>query len=118
MGWIENPHGEVLLVRQTTGRKLWALPGGKINAEETLVAGLRREITEETALTVAFESQVGLLDRPARLSLAFLFRVIPAPGEPAITRPHEISAHQFTRTLPRNSTPSLRHFWHLLRGKS
>ncbi len=118
MGWIENPHGEVLLVRQTAGRKLWALPGGKVNAEETLVAGLRREIAEEAGLTVTFESQVALFDRPLRKNLAFLFRVIPAPGEPFITRPHEISALKFSRNLPRNSTPSLRHFWHLLRGKA
>ncbi len=117
MGWIENPHGEVLLVRQTSGRKLWALPGGKVNATETLVAGLRREIKEETDLAVEFESQIDLFDRPARQNLTFLFRVIPGPGAPAITRPQEISAFKFTRKLPGNSTPSLRHFWHLLRGK-
>lgn len=117
MGWIENAHGEVLLVRQTAGRKLWALPGGKINADETLVAGLRREIAEETGLAVTFESQVALFDRPLRQNLTFAFRVMVGNGEPTIPRPHEISAFQYTRALPRNSTPALRHFWTLFRGK-
>ncbi len=117
MGWIENAHGEILLVRQTAGRKHWALPGGKINVDETLVAGLHREIAEETGLTVAFESQVALFDRPAKQNLTFVFRVTVEPGEPTIPRPHEISAFQYTRKLPGNATPALRHFWKLFRGK-
>ncbi len=27
MAWIENDEGDVLLVRQTAGQKLWTLPG-------------------------------------------------------------------------------------------
>ncbi len=117
MGWIENLEGEVLLVRQTSGRKLWALPGGKVESGETVLAGLHREIAEEAGLTVTAASHVAVLDRPARQSLAFLYRVTTGPETPTIPRPEEISAIQRTRKLPANATPSLRHFWHLLRGK-
>jgi ADP-ribose pyrophosphatase YjhB (NUDIX family) len=117
MAWIENSHGEVLLVRQTSGRQTWALPGGRVEANETVLAGLHREIAEETGLGIAAASQITLFDRPERQNLAFLYRVLPAPGDPSIPRPQEISAFRYTRTLPRNATPSLRHFWRLLRGK-
>lgn len=118
MAWIENAQGEVLLVRQTSGRALWALPGGKVEPGESVLTGLHREIAEETGLGVRSAAQVTMFDRPERQNLAFLYRVIPAPGEPTIPRPQEISAFKYTRALPRDATPSLRHFWRLLRGKA
>ncbi len=116
MGWIENRHGEVLLVRQTSGRKLWALPGGKVETNETVLAGLHREIAEEAGLTITAAAQIMMFDRPERQNLTFLYRVTPNPGTPSIPRPQEISAFKFTRVLPREATISLRHFWRRMRG--
>lgn len=36
MAWIENDEGDVLLVQQTAGQKLWTLPGGKVKRNESL----------------------------------------------------------------------------------
>jgi 8-oxo-dGTP diphosphatase len=41
----------VLLIRQEKGgRKYWLLPGGGVNAGETLVDAVRRELTEECGI--------------------------------------------------------------------
>lgn len=52
-GVIEGPAG-VLLVqnRRRNGRVDWSPPGGVIDAGETLVEGLTREVAEETGLIV------------------------------------------------------------------
>lgn len=46
--------GHVLLVqrRSEPGKGLWALPGGHLNPEETLMSGVIRELREETLLKV------------------------------------------------------------------
>ncbi len=50
---ILNRAGELLLIRTHKWSHRWGIPGGKIKRGETCEAALRREITEETALTLA-----------------------------------------------------------------
>lgn len=47
-------NGEVLVVRRAgaPAKGLWTLPGGRVEVGETLVDALKREIVEETALTI------------------------------------------------------------------
>jgi ADP-ribose pyrophosphatase YjhB (NUDIX family) len=52
-GLIYNGAGEVLLVRTRKWSNLWGIPGGKIKLGERAVDALRRELQEETGLTVA-----------------------------------------------------------------
>lgn len=115
MGWTEDAHGAVLLVKQARGRKFWTLPGGKVFANESIEAGLRREIREETGARVVSATQMALFDRPVKRSLAFLFRVSLHPGDKLKPRPREIRAVEYHARLPRDASPSLRHFWHMLR---
>ncbi|HEY8901694.1 MAG TPA: NUDIX hydrolase [Chthoniobacterales bacterium] len=115
MGWVEDAHGGVLMVKQLRGRKLWTLPGGKIGAMESVEAGLKREILEETSAHVIFASQMALFDRPAKRNITFLFRVTLKPDDVLKPRPREIAAVEYHAELPRDTSPSLRHFWKLMR---
>jgi phosphoglycolate phosphatase len=49
---IFNGEGEVLMIRTHKWSNLWGIPGGKIKWGEAAAAALRREIKEETNLTV------------------------------------------------------------------
>lgn len=115
MGWAEDAHGGVLMVKQLRGRKLWTLPGGKVEATESVEAGLKREIFEETNARVAFASQMALFDRPDKRNITFLFRVTLQPGDVLKPRPREIAFVDYHATLPRDCSPSLRYFWKLMR---
>lgn len=115
MGWAEDAHGAVLMVKQLRGRKFWTLPGGKVGATESVEAGLKREIHEETGARVAFASQMALFDRPDKRNITFLFRVTLNPGDALQPRPREISIVAYHTSLPRDASPSLRYFWKLLR---
>jgi len=46
--------GNVLLVRRAgaPAKGLWTLPGGRVEVGETLVEAIRREVQEETGLTI------------------------------------------------------------------
>jgi ADP-ribose pyrophosphatase YjhB (NUDIX family) len=59
---------QVLLVRRAREplRGQWSLPGGLVEAGETLAAAVRREIAEETGLRVRVERIVEVLDRITR----------------------------------------------------
>lgn len=52
-----TPRGEVLVVRRTSDDG-WELPGGRLGADESATAGLRREVREETGLPVDIEQPV------------------------------------------------------------
>lgn len=110
MAWIEDAFGQVLMVKQTRGKKSWSFPGGKVGSMESLTAALRREIKEETGLTVEIAAPVDLYDRNSKASVAILFRVLLKKGRPKAAT-GEIEKIQFKRQLPANSTPSARYFW-------
>ena len=58
--------GRVLLCRhEKSGRgEYWLLPGGGVNSGESLVEGLRRELTEEVGIgdDLTFEGPVAVVD--------------------------------------------------------
>jgi 8-oxo-dGTP diphosphatase len=65
VGAVIVDQGRVLLVRRGTEplKGHWTLPGGVLEVGESLVAGVAREVLEETGLAVEPIELVALLDR-------------------------------------------------------
>ena len=119
MAWIENDQGAVLLVRQAVGQKLWTLPGGKVKRTESLERALRREVREETGLSVSAIAFRQMYDRPKRGAIAILFRVSVQRQAAQMHFPvEEIADLGFFDRLPQNAAPSAKFFWNLERLKT
>jgi 8-oxo-dGTP diphosphatase len=57
MALIEDDHSRILVVEHTYRREVpWGLPGGWLKFAESPEAGLRREVLEETGLTVRVDA--------------------------------------------------------------
>ena len=63
---VHDAAGRLLLVRRghEPGRGLWSLPGGRVEAGETLAAAVEREVLEETGLRVRAGATVGRIRLP------------------------------------------------------
>ena len=117
MAWIEDSNQNILLVRQSTGLKLWTLPGGKVKRGESLVKALKREVYEETALRVQIGSLLGVLDRRDKDAITLLFAAFPNKRS---TKPKqkqkEIQKIGFRTSLSRKASPSAKYFWSIRIG--
>jgi ADP-ribose pyrophosphatase YjhB (NUDIX family) len=114
VAWIEDLRGQVLLVRQTKGRRAWTLPGGKVKPGESLEAALNREIREETGLTLTEATLADVFDREQRDIVTLLYRARVENinrDQPRIMQPEEIEDIQFKGVLPSVATPTARFFW-------
>jgi 8-oxo-dGTP diphosphatase len=112
LAWIEDDQGSVLLVRQAVGQRLWTLPGGKVRRNESLRSALKREVREETGLTVASVSYRQIYDRPKRGAISILFRVTVKRDSARLLFPtEEIADLRFFDNLPALATPSAQFFW-------
>ncbi|MGY6501904.1 MAG: NUDIX hydrolase [Acidimicrobiales bacterium] len=80
----------VLMVRERmrdehgrhAGQEIWTLPGGGVEADETLHDAVRREVHEEVGLVV--DSAEHVFDYPYFSGVTACFQVTVAPGEPRL----------------------------------
>jgi len=72
---VAEAEGRVLLVRTAYGESRWQLPGGFVEAGESLAEALQRELREELGAEVAVGSLVGLYLRRWDNNLVIVFRV-------------------------------------------
>jgi 8-oxo-dGTP diphosphatase len=71
--YITNEKGEVLLVKSIGREDTWELPGGRVEAGETLLEAILREVKEEANAEVTITSQVGIYQNPSRNLLIVTF---------------------------------------------
>lgn len=81
---IVNPAGQLLAVRRHDNGH-WEPPGGVLELEETIQAGLVREVLEETGLRVEPEALTGVYKNMRRGIIALVFRCRIIGGEPGAT---------------------------------
>ena len=62
-GIIENDVGEILLVKRSDNG-LWVMPAGSIELEESILDCLKREVWEETGLTVESATPIAIKSEP------------------------------------------------------
>lgn len=64
-GIVFNRQNQVLLIKrnQPPAMGLWSIPGGKLEAGETLTAACKREIKEETGLETEIKNIVAVVER-------------------------------------------------------
>nr|WP_019856335.1 NUDIX domain-containing protein [Actinopolyspora mortivallis] len=88
-GIVINEKDQVLLIqRRDNGR--WEAPGGVLELEETLEDGVKREVFEETGVSVDVERLSGTYKNLSRGIIALVFRCRPLSGTP---HPTDESAH-------------------------
>jgi 8-oxo-dGTP diphosphatase len=65
VGALAVDHGRLLCIRRGhgPGAGLWSLPGGRVEAGETLHEAVVREVMEETGLEVVVDRFVGYVER-------------------------------------------------------
>lgn len=108
--WVAD--GELLLVRSKHGQQLWGFPGGVLNKRENPVDGARRELQEETGLSVAVEDLeiVGVHVQEHGRHLDCLYRVR-APRPAADVPLHTDDTFEIAEIgwFPLDALPSLRY---------
>jgi ADP-ribose pyrophosphatase/8-oxo-dGTP diphosphatase len=70
---IRSEEGNVLLVRQAYGDRLWALPGGLMESGEDPAGALLREVMEETGFEIAAGPLIGTYAAPYKDDLVLFF---------------------------------------------
>lgn len=91
-GVIIDNHGRALLIRRRDNRH-WEAPGGVLELHESIDAGLRREIAEETGLEVEPVALTGVYKNMTRGIIALVFRCTATGGR--LTTNDEVSDFQW-----------------------
>jgi 8-oxo-dGTP diphosphatase len=78
--YVENDVGAVLLVRTRDRPDTWEMPGGRVEAGESLLDAVRREVAEESGIAIEPTAFVGLYEHVDLGILVALFRARPLGG--------------------------------------
>src|SRR5690349_3830318 len=90
-GIVVRDDGRVLIVqRRDNGH--WEPPGGVLELDETFEQGVRREVAEETGITVRVDRLTGAYKNLTRGIVALVFRCTPINGEPT---PNDEAQHVY-----------------------
>ena len=78
---IRNDAGQVLVSRRVDNG-WYNLPGGGVDAHESIVEGLIREVREETSLVIEVGRMVGVYSKPQKHEVVLAFEARVVGGEP------------------------------------
>jgi ADP-ribose pyrophosphatase YjhB (NUDIX family) len=81
-GLVTDGDGRLLLVLRANdpGRGRWSVPGGRVEPGEDDEAAVRRELAEETALSVTVGRLVGMVERPAPRGVFAIYDYLCVPN--------------------------------------
>ena len=71
---IFDESGRILCVRMNYGTKGWSTPGGRLEAGESPLDALKREVLEETGLDVEPGALIGVYAKPTQNDVVLSFR--------------------------------------------
>ena len=104
-GIVVRDDGRILVVqRRDTAR--WEPPGGVLELDETFEAGVRREVAEETGVTIEVERLTGAYKNLTRGVVALVFRCHPVAGEPTPTNEAQRVAWMTADEVTAHMTPA------------
>jgi len=102
--FVQNKHGEVLMLQTHLRSDTWELPGGFVEAGEPLDEAVCREFMEETGITIRPLGITGVYynqNRNANHVLSVVFRAQYIRGEIKI-QPEEVVEAKYARLTPSN----------------
>jgi ADP-ribose pyrophosphatase YjhB (NUDIX family) len=104
---IENEH---VLLAHRRAIDWWNLPGGAVDAGETVAEGLQREVWEETGLEIEIDQLVGVYSKPLKQEIVLAFRCHAIGGTPGTINDDDIDESRFfpLDSLPPNTLPKHR----------
>lgn len=83
-GIVVRDDGRVLVIKRDDNGH-WEAPGGVLELDESFEAGVRREVLEETGLSVTVERLTGVYKNLTHGIVALVYRCRPDDGEPHAT---------------------------------
>ncbi len=86
----------------------WNLPGGGMEASETVDEALRREVREETGLEVEVEQLVGVYSKPQKQEVVLTFRCHVIGGMLQATKENRENRYFAPDAIPHNTLPKHR----------
>ncbi len=102
--------GERVLLAHRRAIDWWNLPGGAVDAGETLDEALRREVREETGLEIEIGQLVGVYSKPLKQEIVLTFRCQVISGVPGEMEDDDIDESRYfsVHDLPANTLPKHR----------
>ncbi|GAC21350.1 NUDIX domain-containing protein [Paraglaciecola arctica] len=92
-GLVQNPQGEILVIRER-GATTYKLPGGHIELGETIEEAVIREVLEETGINTSFSAVLGMASthpyRFGKSNIYIVCKLVPLSTQIDIQDTHEI----------------------------
>lgn len=86
----------------------WNLPGGGMEAGETVEEAMQREVWEETGLEVTVKQLIGVYSKPLKQEVVLTFRCLPTGGQLTETEESRECRYFDPQQLPQNLLPKHR----------